>query len=69
MAPRGPALNLEDAVLEGSMFLIESSAGRRPEIRGGIAMGSARIAGRLLIRNATIEPPADAPKFSTRGRP
>ncbi|HEV2253195.1 MAG TPA: hypothetical protein VGS06_08380 [Streptosporangiaceae bacterium] len=69
VAPGGPALNLEDAVLEGSMFLIESSAERRPEIRGGVAMGSMRIAGRLLIRNAVIEPPADAPRFSTRGRP
>ena len=68
VAPGGPALNLEDAVLEGSMFLIESSAERRPEIRGGVAMGSVRIAGRLLVRNAIIEPPADAPRFSTRGR-
>jgi hypothetical protein len=25
------------------MFLIEGSAGRRPEIRGGVAMGSVRI--------------------------
>jgi hypothetical protein len=69
VAPGGPALNLEDAVLEGSMFLIESSAERRPEIHGGVAMGSVRIAGRLLVRNAIIEPPADAPRFSTRGRP
>jgi len=68
-APGGPALNLEDAVLEGSMFLIESSAERRLEIRGGVAMGSVRIAGRLLVRNATIDSPADAPRFSTRGRP
>ena len=69
VAPGGPALNLEDATLEGSMFLIESSAERRLEIRGGVAMGSVRIAGRLLVRNATIEPPVDAPRFSTRGRP
>ena len=68
-APGGPALNLEDAVLEGSMFLIESSAERRLEIRGGVAMGSVRIAGRLLVRNATIDSPADAPRFSTRDRP
>jgi len=51
------------------MFLIESSAERRLEIRGGVAMGSVRIAGRLLVRNATIDSPADAPRFSTRGRP
>ena len=66
VAPAGPALNLEDATLEGSMFLIESSAERRPEIRGGLAMGSVRIAGRLLVRNAIIEPPDQAPRFSTR---
>src|ERR1700722_6904022 len=66
VAPGGPALNLEDATLEGSMFLIESSAERRPEIRGGMAMGSVRIAGRLLVRNAIIESPVDAPKYSTR---
>ena len=69
VAPGGPALSLEDADLQGSMFLIESSAERRLEIRGGVAMGSVRIAGRLLVRNAIIEPPAEAPRFSTRGRP
>jgi hypothetical protein len=51
VAPGGPALNLEDANLDGSMFLIESSPERRPEVRGGLAMGSLRIAGRLLVRN------------------
>jgi hypothetical protein len=62
------AINLEDAILEGSMFLIDSPAGRRPEIRGCVYMGSVRIAGRLLIRNAIIEAPAEAPNASTGHR-
>ena len=50
------------------MFLIEDSAGRRPEIRGRIEMGNARIAGRLNIRNATIEAQAEIPKDSIYAR-
>jgi hypothetical protein len=50
----GPALDLGDAIIEGSLFLIADSAGRRPTIRGRIDMGSARISGQLLIRNATL---------------
>ena len=64
----GPAIDLEDALVEGSMFLIEDSAGRRPEIRGRIEMGNARIAGRLNIRNATIEAQAEIPKDSIYAR-
>jgi hypothetical protein len=51
----GPAIDLGDATIEGSVFLTEDPAGRRPVIRGGFDMGSARISGRFLIRNATIE--------------
>ncbi len=68
-AVNGPAVDLEDAVLEGSMFLIEDPAGRRPEVRGRIDLASTRIEGRLLIRNATIEAPAEAPKESIYARP
>ena len=55
----GPAIDLEDATIEGSVFLTEDPGGRRPVIRGGFDMGSARISGRFLIRNATIEAHAD----------
>jgi hypothetical protein len=65
----GPAIDLEDAVLEGSMFVIEDSAGRRPEIRGRVDLGSTRIAGRLLIRNATIEAAVQVPGDSIYARP
>jgi hypothetical protein len=50
----GPALDLGDAFIGGSIFLIADSEGRRPVIRGRIDMGSARISGQLLIRNATL---------------
>ena len=51
----GPAIDIADATVEGSVFLIDDSAGRRPVIRGRLDMGSCRISGRFLIRNATIE--------------
>jgi hypothetical protein len=60
----GPAIDLEDAVIEGSVFLIDDAAGRRPVVRGRFDMASVRISGRLFIRNATIEAPADFSKDS-----
>lgn len=53
---RGLALDLGDAQIGGSMFLIDDQTGRRPLIRGRIDMGNARVSGQLLIRNATFEP-------------
>jgi hypothetical protein len=50
----GPALDLGDAIIAGSLFLIADSAGRRPFIQGRIDMGSTRISGQLLIRDATL---------------
>ena len=58
----GLALDLEDATIKGSMFLIEDPAGGRPHIRGRIDMGSARISGRFLVRNATVEARVGAPE-------
>ena len=51
------------------MFLIEDPAGRRPVIRGRIDMGSTRISGRFVIRNATIDarPGTPAGQPSTAG--
>jgi len=65
----GPAIDLEDATVEGSVFLIDDSTGRRPLIRGRFDMDSTRIAGRLLIRNATLEVRKDALVSSTYARP
>ena len=67
-AVNGPAIELEDAVIEGSMFVIEDPGGRRPEIRGRIGMGSTRIAGRMEVRNATIEAHADRQRESIYAR-
>ena len=60
----GPAIDLADAIIESSVFLIEDTSGRRPVIRGRFDLGSARVSGRLLIRNATIEARADVPAGS-----
>jgi hypothetical protein len=65
----GPAIDLEEATIEGSVFLIEDSAGRRPVIRGRFDLGSARISGRFLIRNATLEIPPDRPTGSIYAMP
>jgi hypothetical protein len=51
----GPALDVEDATVEGSVFLSVDAAGNRPVIRGGLDLRSARVSGTLLIRNATIQ--------------
>ncbi|MCG5215823.1 hypothetical protein [Streptosporangium sp. KLBMP 9127] len=53
---RGQALDLGDAQIGGSVFLIEDQSGRRPLIRGRVDLGNARISGKFLIRNATFEP-------------
>jgi hypothetical protein len=63
----GPAINLENATIEGSVFLLEDQSGRRTNIRGRITMASAHISARLLIRNATIEAFSDG-KGSVYGR-
>jgi hypothetical protein len=51
----GPALDLEGAVIGGSVFMIDDLAGRKPEILGRLTMASARLAGRFIIRNAIIQ--------------
>lgn len=56
----GLALDLGEAVIEASVFLIDDPTGRRPLIRGRIDMGQARIGGQFLIRNATLEAPSAA---------
>ncbi|HEY7147534.1 MAG TPA: hypothetical protein VH637_25075, partial [Streptosporangiaceae bacterium] len=53
--PDGTALELGGAAIEGTVFLINDPGGRAPEVRGRIDMGGTRIAGQLLIRDATLE--------------
>ncbi|NUW40228.1 hypothetical protein [Nonomuraea rhodomycinica] len=53
---RGLALDLGDATIGGSVFVIADQTGRRPLVRGRLALGNARIAGQLLIRDADFEP-------------
>jgi hypothetical protein len=60
----GPALNTEDATIEGSVFLMDDAAGRRSLIRGRLDMASTRITGQFLIRKATIEVQAGRPAGS-----
>ncbi len=67
-AGTGLALDLGEAVIEASVFLIDDPSGRRPLIRGRIDMGQARIGGQFLIRNATLEARAGAPVGSAYSR-
>ncbi|NUW31628.1 hypothetical protein HTZ77_09335 [Nonomuraea sp. SMC257] len=57
---RGLALDLGDATIGGSVFVIADQTGRRPLIRGRLDLGNARIAGQLLIRDADFEPAGPA---------
>ncbi|WP_214416804.1 hypothetical protein [Sphaerisporangium fuscum] len=52
----GLALNLADATIGGSLFLVDTQEGRRASIDGCLNLGSARIAGQILVRNATLAP-------------
>ena len=54
-------MDLGDAIIQGSLFLIADRAGRRPVIDGRIDMGSTRISGQLLIRNATLKESSTTP--------
>jgi hypothetical protein len=58
-ATDGPAVDLGGATVAGNVFVIEDPGGRRPLIRGRFDMGSGRIAGRFVIRNAILEARAD----------
>ncbi len=67
----GHALNLNYAIIGGSVFLIDGTARRRPVIKGRIDMSSAHISGQFLIRNATLEEPGVTPVdsgYSTSSR-
>jgi hypothetical protein len=64
----GLALDLGEAVIEGSVFLIDDNAGRRPFIGGRIDMGRARIGGQFLVRNATLEARSAVPVGSAYSR-
>ena len=66
----GLALDLGEAVIDGSLFLIPDTSGRRPLIHGRIDMGGARITGQLLIRSATLKARRAVPAESayTRSR-
>lgn len=64
------ALDLGDAEIGGSVFLIDDQTGRRPLVRGRIDLGNTRISGHVLIRNATIDPidstgPVTGPAYSS----
>ena len=68
----GLALDLGEAVIDGSLFLIENPhTGRRPVLQGRIDMGRARIGGQFLIRSAVLKAggalPADSAYSRARG--
>jgi hypothetical protein len=64
----GPAIDLQDSVIGGNVFLTEDPDGRKPVVRGRFDAGSARVGGRFLVRNATFQAPAGAPAGSIYAR-
>ena len=64
----GLALDLGEAVIEGSIFLIDDPSGRRPLVRGRVDVGRARVGGQFLIRNATLEATGGVPVGSAYSR-
>jgi hypothetical protein len=68
-SPGGPAVDVEDATIGGSVLITDDPAGRRPEIRGCLNLAGARVAAQFLIRNAVLEARDDAPEGSTYASP
>jgi hypothetical protein len=66
--PSGTALNLTDAVVEGSTVLVADNHGARCVIHGLIDLSSARIAGQLLIRKTDLSGSAGTPSDSGYSR-
>jgi len=64
----GLALDLGEAVIDGSVFLIPDAHGRKPVVHGRIDMGRARISGQLLIRGTTIAAQQSVPVGSAYSR-
>ncbi len=55
----GRALDLAEAVIGGSVFLLDDPETRvRPHITGRVELGRATIHGRLLVRNADLDGPS-----------
>jgi hypothetical protein len=65
----GLALDLGEAVMDGSIFLIAyDKTGRRPVIGGRIDLGRARVGGQFLVRDATLEARGGMPVGSAYSR-
>ncbi len=64
----GLALDLGESAIGGSLFLIDDTTGRLPELRGRTDMGGARIGGQLVVRNAVIEGAGTVPVGSAYSR-
>jgi hypothetical protein len=67
-APEGIALDLTDAVIKGSLFLITAADGRRPVVQGRVYMSSAQVSAQFLMRGATLTAPAGEPVRSGYSR-
>lgn len=55
--PAGFALELGDAVIGGSLFIMDDFEGQPPRIRGRLDLNSAHVAGQVVIRNLALEGP------------
>jgi hypothetical protein len=66
--PAGVALDLGNANIGGDMFVAGDKAGRRAIILGRLDMGSARISGQFLIRDAVLREPGNTTPPSSYDR-
>lgn len=62
------ALDLSDATIGGSVFLITGRGGRQPDIQGRVDMTHAEISGQFLVRDARLVAPRAAPAKSGYSR-
>ena len=65
----GSAVNLDEAVITGSVYAIAHPDLRRPVIHGRLDMRSARIEGRFVMKDITLGDPATTPVDSFYARP
>lgn len=68
-SPTGICLDLGEATIGGTIFLVPDGAGNRPILKGRIDVGGATVGGQFLIRDATLREHDDAPSGSTYAQP
>jgi uncharacterized protein YjbI with pentapeptide repeats len=66
---RGPALDLEGAVISGSLLMAEDPSGRTPVVRGRLDLANARIAGVVILQRAAVFAAEEGPRHGVLYKP